>query len=240
MKGMLQNLVVEPEQDADGGPTGSRPSSRRCRLCWQRLLCWASASSVLVSPLAWSPARRNSASAPRSEPVLRSPARRWPALAPWAWPVEERWRRPPARLPPPAAARRWRAEPRPPTASPRLAGPVPRASRPALAASDARRLRRRLARCVAPRRRPPAPCAKASPSAAGPASRTRAVPRPRARSAAAIRRVGPRRPEAGQPAWAQRMKRNQSMSRGAQATVQALKSGDSHGGGHSVDLSGGE
>jgi type IV secretion system protein TrbL len=36
------------------------------------------------------------------------------------------------------------------------------------------------------------------------------------------------------------MKRNQSMSRGAQATVQALKSGDSHGGGHSVDLSGGE
>jgi type IV secretion system protein TrbL len=30
------------------------------------------------------------------------------------------------------------------------------------------------------------------------------------------------------------------MSYGAQAAVQALKSGDSHGGGHSVDLSGGE
>ena len=44
----------------------------------------------------------------------------------------------------------------------------------------------------------------------------------------------------GPPAWAQRMKRNQSMSRGAQTAVQALKSGDSHGGGHSVDLSGGE
>lgn len=46
--------------------------------------------------------------------------------------------------------------------------------------------------------------------------------------------------DSGPPAWAQRMKRNQSMSRGAQAAVQALKSGDSHGGGHSVDLSGGE
>ena len=44
----------------------------------------------------------------------------------------------------------------------------------------------------------------------------------------------------GPPAWAQRMKRNRSMSHGAQAAVQALKSGDSHGGGHSVDLSGGE
>jgi type IV secretion system protein TrbL len=44
----------------------------------------------------------------------------------------------------------------------------------------------------------------------------------------------------GPPAWAQRMKRNQSMSHGAQTAVQALKSGDSHGGGHSVELSGGE
>ena len=46
--------------------------------------------------------------------------------------------------------------------------------------------------------------------------------------------------DSGVPAWAQRMRRNQSMSHGAQAAVQALKSGDSHGGGHSVDLSGGE
>jgi type IV secretion system protein TrbL len=44
----------------------------------------------------------------------------------------------------------------------------------------------------------------------------------------------------GPPAWAQRMRRNQSMNHGAQAAVQALNSGDSHGGGHSVDLSGGE
>lgn len=46
--------------------------------------------------------------------------------------------------------------------------------------------------------------------------------------------------ESGPPAWAQRMKHNQAMARGAQTAVQALKSGDSHGGGHSVDLSGGE
>ncbi|MCQ8280155.1 P-type conjugative transfer protein TrbL [Acetobacteraceae bacterium KSS8] len=42
----------------------------------------------------------------------------------------------------------------------------------------------------------------------------------------------------GPPAWARRMKRNQSMARGAQTAAQVLKSGDSHGGGHSVDLSG--
>jgi type IV secretion system protein TrbL len=42
------------------------------------------------------------------------------------------------------------------------------------------------------------------------------------------------------PAWAQRLRRNQAMTHGAQAAVQALRSGDSHGGGHSVDLSGGE
>ena len=44
----------------------------------------------------------------------------------------------------------------------------------------------------------------------------------------------------GPPAWAQRMKRNQSMVHGAQTAAQVLRSGDSHGGGHSVDLSGGE
>ena len=44
----------------------------------------------------------------------------------------------------------------------------------------------------------------------------------------------------GPPAWARRMKQNQSMVHGAQTAAQVLKSGDSHGGGHSVDLSGGE
>ena len=44
----------------------------------------------------------------------------------------------------------------------------------------------------------------------------------------------------GPPAWAQRMKRNQAISHGTQTAAQVLKSGDSHGGGHSVDLSGGE
>ncbi|TAJ30566.1 P-type conjugative transfer protein TrbL [Bosea sp. (in: a-proteobacteria)] len=46
--------------------------------------------------------------------------------------------------------------------------------------------------------------------------------------------------DSGPPAWAHRMKRNQSMVHGAQTAAQVLKSGDSHGGGHSVDLSGGE
>jgi type IV secretion system protein TrbL len=36
------------------------------------------------------------------------------------------------------------------------------------------------------------------------------------------------------------MKRNQSIVHGTQTAAQVLKSGDSHGGGHSVDLSGGE
>jgi len=42
------------------------------------------------------------------------------------------------------------------------------------------------------------------------------------------------------PAWARRLKRNQTMTHGAQAAVRALASGDSRGGGHSVDLSEGE
>jgi type IV secretion system protein TrbL len=42
------------------------------------------------------------------------------------------------------------------------------------------------------------------------------------------------------PAWAQRMRQEQAMGHGAQAAVNALRSGDSHGGGHAVDLSGGE
>jgi type IV secretion system protein TrbL len=46
--------------------------------------------------------------------------------------------------------------------------------------------------------------------------------------------------ESGPPAWAQRVKRNQAVIHGAQTAAQALKSGDSHGGGHSVDLSQGE
>jgi type IV secretion system protein TrbL len=42
------------------------------------------------------------------------------------------------------------------------------------------------------------------------------------------------------PAWAERMRRNQSIHQGATTAAHVLRSGDSHGGGHSVDLSGGE
>ncbi len=42
----------------------------------------------------------------------------------------------------------------------------------------------------------------------------------------------------GPPAWAQRMRRNQSIHQGATTAAHVLRSGDSHGGGHSVDLSG--
>ena len=40
------------------------------------------------------------------------------------------------------------------------------------------------------------------------------------------------------PAWAQRMRRDQSIHQGATTAAHVLRSGDSHGGGHSVDLSG--
>jgi len=46
--------------------------------------------------------------------------------------------------------------------------------------------------------------------------------------------------DSGVPAWAQRMKRNQTLFRGAETAGHALRSGDSHGGGHSIDLSEGE
>ncbi|MBN8942698.1 MAG: P-type conjugative transfer protein TrbL [Bradyrhizobium sp.] len=41
----------------------------------------------------------------------------------------------------------------------------------------------------------------------------------------------------GPPAWAKRMKRSQQMSHGASAAAHAVRSGDSHGGGSSVNLS---
>ena len=41
----------------------------------------------------------------------------------------------------------------------------------------------------------------------------------------------------GQPAWAARMKRGQQMSHGVQAAAHAVTSGDSQGGGASVNLS---
>ncbi len=42
------------------------------------------------------------------------------------------------------------------------------------------------------------------------------------------------------PAWAQRMKRTQTLNHGATAAAHAVRSGDSHGGGASVDLSEGD
>ena len=38
------------------------------------------------------------------------------------------------------------------------------------------------------------------------------------------------------PAWAQRMKRSQTINHGATAAAHAVRSGDSHGGGASVNL----
>ncbi|RUV50765.1 P-type conjugative transfer protein TrbL, partial [Mesorhizobium sp. M7A.F.Ca.MR.228.00.0.0] len=40
-----------------------------------------------------------------------------------------------------------------------------------------------------------------------------------------------------QPAWAKRMKRSQQMTHGVQAAAHAVRSGDSHGGGSSINLS---
>ena len=42
----------------------------------------------------------------------------------------------------------------------------------------------------------------------------------------------------GPPAWAKRMKRSQQLTHGVQAAAHAVRSGDSHGGGFSVNLSG--
>jgi type IV secretion system protein TrbL len=39
------------------------------------------------------------------------------------------------------------------------------------------------------------------------------------------------------PAWAKRMKRSQQLTHGVQAAAHAVRSGDSHGGGSSVNLS---
>jgi type IV secretion system protein TrbL len=56
-------------------------------------------------------------------------------------------------------------------------------------------------------------------------------------SAAASATSAPAANDAGPPAWAQRMKRAQTMRHGVSTAVHTVRSGDSHGGGHSVDLS---
>jgi len=45
---------------------------------------------------------------------------------------------------------------------------------------------------------------------------------------------------ANPPAWAQRMRRGQTMSHGVTLAAHAIRSGDSHGGGSSINLSGGD
>ena len=44
----------------------------------------------------------------------------------------------------------------------------------------------------------------------------------------------------GPPAWAQRMKRSQTISRGVSAADHAIRSGDRASGGHQIDLSEGD
>ena len=70
--------------------------------------------------------------------------------------------------------------------------------------------------CGAPPPEPAVPCGRASPLAPDPVSPQPAAPRPQGRSAA-IRQARPRAPtggseDSGPPAWAQRMRRNQSMT----------------------------
>jgi type IV secretion system protein TrbL len=56
--------------------------------------------------------------------------------------------------------------------------------------------------------------------------------------AAALSGPAPSSSGSSPPAWAERMRRNQSIHQGATTAAHVLRSGDSHGGGHSVDLSG--
>ncbi|MFE3839578.1 P-type conjugative transfer protein TrbL, partial [Rhodobacteraceae bacterium PA1-206B] len=44
-------------------------------------------------------------------------------------------------------------------------------------------------------------------------------------------------PTGNPPAWAQRMQRSQAMSHGTTMAAHAVRSGDSHGGGSSINLS---
>ena len=44
----------------------------------------------------------------------------------------------------------------------------------------------------------------------------------------------------GPPAWAQRMRRSQHVTHAVQATAHAVRSGDAHGGGSSINLSEGD
>jgi type IV secretion system protein TrbL len=76
-----------------------------------------------------------------------------------------------------------------------------------------------------PRRVPPPPPTVSAPSV------SRAPPASRRASAASHERPA---------AWAQRMRRGQTMSHGVTLAAHAIRSGDSHGGGSSINLSGGD
>ena len=52
--------------------------------------------------------------------------------------------------------------------------------------------------------------------------------------------AGSSTPSEGPPAWAQRMKRSQTISRGVSAADHAIRSGDRASGGHQIDLSEGD
>ncbi len=56
-------------------------------------------------------------------------------------------------------------------------------------------------------------------------------------ASAAPAAAAPSPPTAGPPAWAQRMQRSQAVNHGATMAAHAVRSGDSHGGGSSVNLS---
>jgi type IV secretion system protein TrbL len=87
----------------------------------------------------------------------------------------------------------------------------------------------------------PAPAAETSSrggdSAAKPAAITRPVSEPASAPSAAASSAGPDDNAQSEPEWAKSMKRRQALTRGVSAATHAVRSGDSHGSGASIDLS---
>ena len=105
-----------------------------------------------------------------------------------------RWRPLPARPPPRAAGRQWLAARPPPTAFASAGRSGASGVAAGLGGVGERRLRPPRLRCGALPLKPPAPCGKASPPAAGPVSLQPAAPRPRDGRRQSTERT-PRRPD---------------------------------------------
>ena len=209
-----------------GAQVPSRRSRMRSASFSPRCRCSRSASSVPASPTASSPAARSSAQARRSVPASPPAARRLRLSARPGSPVG---------LQPVARAELRAAVPMPPVPQPpAIAVARPGAAAWARVAGGAGGVARAgAAAAVSPLRRAAASL-KGSFDAGGRGAETGFAPQGASAAASPAGGAGPA--NGAPPAWAQNMRRSQSVSHGVGLATHAIRAGDGSGSGSSVSV----